>query len=354
MTGPDAESAARSLTPDDAAQILEQASLASQAGVPLPPGLRAMAAETNSPRTRRALLRLADRLEDGEPLNEVLISLHGCLPASMLTLIEQGAKIGRLDLILPWAAEQNRRQRGLVWRFRGALAYPFFLIAVAFAVGSLLLIGITPMYKRLYEDFGTELPPLTQFVISVSDFAINTWPMFVAACVVSAVAAMVFAVYGKVRFYTLNWARWIPVAGPLFRLGALSEFCHLLAVFLEVQLPLPNAIRLAGLSSENMWLRIASNDMASDIERGFVDHHSAISSGVPAAIAQLLRDSTSPEVLAEALHGLGDLYAARAEVNSRFVAIAAEPFVMIGTSFGLGTIVVALYLPLIKLLNDLS
>lgn len=354
MTGSDPESAARSLTPDEAAQILEQASLATQAGVPLPPGLRAMAAEASSPRTRRALLRLAERLEAGEPLNEVLISLHGRLPASMLTLIEQGAKTGRLDLILPWAAEQNRRHRSLVWRFRAAIAYPLFLVAVAICIGSFLVFGLAPMFIRIFADFGTELPPLTQFVVGVARLGSEHWRSILVTGAGIAVALTSLVIFGRTWFFTQRWSQWIPLAGPLFRLGALSDFCHVLAVFMEVQIPLPRALRLAGQASESAWLRIACNDIASDIERGFVDHHSAISSGVPVAISQLLHESSSPGSVAEALHGLGDLYAARAEVNSRLVAVAAEPFVMIGTALGLGTIIIALYLPLIKLLNDLS
>src|SRR5213075_1649074 len=94
---------------DDAVLILEQADLAAQAGVPLPPGLRAMAAEAGSRRMQRALLSMAGRLEAGEDLAAVMQTLQPRLTPLMSTLIEQGAQLGRLDTILHWAAEQARR-----------------------------------------------------------------------------------------------------------------------------------------------------------------------------------------------------------------------------------------------------
>jgi type II secretory pathway component PulF len=151
-----------------------------------------------------------------------------------------------------------------------------------------------------------------------------------------------------------RWAGAIPVLGPLFRLAALSDFCHLLAVFVEVHMPMARAVRLTGQAINDMWLQAACEDLAREIEQGQSSQSSAMAAGLPAAIAQMLRDSSSASTLVEALQGLGDIYAARASTNSRFIAVIVEPFILVFTAASIGTIVVALYLPLINLLNMLS
>jgi type II secretory pathway component PulF len=140
----------------------------------------------------------------------------------------------------------------------------------------------------------------------------------------------------------------------LFRLAALADFCNLLAVFVEIRLPLHKAVRLAGKASGDQWVGEASDRMAAEIESGQFESTSAIEVGMPVSICQMLHEATSAEALGEALHGLAEVYGAGAELNSRAVGVVAEPFILLGTSVCLGTVVVALFLPLIKLLNDLS
>jgi type II secretory pathway component PulF len=324
----------------------------------LPPGLRAMAAETGSRRMRRSLRSMADRLEAGEDLPAVLQTLQPRLTPLMGTLVEQGAQLGRLDTILHWAAEQARRGQSLRWQLMSTLSYPLFLVDAALVITAFVLFGIVPMFSKIFQDFGTELPPLTKLIIFVSElgtgfayYAYLFWPILMM--IMLFIMLLPIVLLGN-RVMSQRWSIAIPVLGPLFRLATLADFCHLLAVFVEMRLPLARAIRLTGQATTDAWLRKACVELADEIDEGQSSQSSAVAAGLPVAIAQMLRDSSSPTTLVEALHGLGDIYAARAATNSRFIGVIAEPFILIFTSLGLGTIVVALFMPLIKLLNDLS
>lgn len=355
MTGSEPLSYAKSLTQDDALLVLEQADLATRAQVPLPPGLRAMAAETRSPRLRRALRSMADRLEAGEDLPTVIQSLQPRLTRLMSTLIEEGSHVGRLDTILHWAVEQGRRTQRLRWQLWSSLAYPLVLTDVAVVIVAIVLFGIAPMFNQVFVDFGTRLPDLTQIILNVANFGARhrywVWALVVQAMILVIVVPTILM--GE-RTMRQRWAGAIPVLGPLFRLAALSDFCHLLAVFVEVQMPMAKAVRLTGQAINDMWLQVACDDLAREIEQGLSSQSSAMAAGLPAAIAQMLRDSSSASTLVEALQGLGDIYAARASTNSRFIAVIIEPFILVFTAASIGTIVVALYLPLINLLNMLA
>lgn len=408
MTASDYNSDPLPISSEDAVVILEQANLAVQAGAPLSVGLRAMASEVKPPlhllipaaielaliaiiilvhvvwiqyftvaaiicsligtqiaiwwvyssvraaQSRRALIEMAQRLEGGSPLPQVLASLGSRVSPLMLTLMEHGAEIGRFDTVLHWAAEQGRRRRSLHWTLWFALSYPLFLLGVGGAVGSFLMIGIVPNFRKIFQDFGTELPDITKVIIETSIFLVNYGPIVVVTILAVLIATFVVTLTSGNWLVTRKWSPFIPLIGPLFHLETLSEFCDLLAVFVECQMPIPKALRLASRGTHDQWLQSACETLASDIDEGHPTETSARTVGIPIAISQLLREGNNSQAMAEALRGLSDLYASRVEVSSRLVAIVAEPFVVLVTAVGLGSTVAALYLPLIKLLNDLS
>lgn len=409
MTASDHNSDPLPISREDAVVILEQADLAVQAGAPLAVGLRAMASEATpkyslvllvaltllalvglallpfigwSPflsalfatsvafcvatlcfnllttyrqsRSQEAIRAMARSLDEGEPLPRVLQSLGSQVSPLMLTLIKHGAELGRFDTALHWAAEQGRRRRSLHWTLWFALSYPLFLLGVGGAVSSFLMIGIVPDFKKIFDDFGTELPGMTKVIIAISNFQVNYWWIVVGAILVAVIAAFVVTLTTGDWLVTRKWSPFIPVIGPLFHLETLSEFCDLLAVFVECQMPIPKTLRMASMATQDQWLQSACETLATDIDEGHGTETSARTVGIPVAISQLLREGSDSQTMAESLRGLSDLYASRVEVSSRLVAIVAEPFVVLVTAVGLGSTVVALYLPLIKLLNDLS
>jgi type II secretory pathway component PulF len=354
MTDRRPESAGLPFRVEEAVLILEQADLATQGGVPLAPGLRAMAAETVSPRVRRGLLALANRLDAGESFPSVLTGLQPQLSPMLTNLLEHGSNIRRLDTILHWAATEGRRRQTLRWRLWGSLAYPILLTTIAGVVASALLLGIAPMFANIYDGFGLQIPPITRLVVQIARWGTHYWRWLVYGIVPVAGTLLILLFMSRNWLVRQRWSAYIPLIGPLFRLESLAEFCHLLAVFIEIHLPLSQAIRLAGASTSDLWLRSACNTLAEELETGRVGTHSAALLGIPMAIGQLLCSSSSPDSLAESLHGLGDLYAARVEVNSHFITVIIEPFILTLTTLSIGMIVVALYLPLIKFLFQIA
>lgn len=359
------------LDPDDAILVLEQADLAAQANLPLQPALRAMAEDAPSPGTRWGLCQLANRLDAGEPIGHVMSSLQPHLSPLMQTLIQQGTEIGRLDTVLHWATEQAHRTQILRRHLIAGLAYPLILCAIGAWIGSLVLIVIVPMFNTIFDDFGTELPWLTVRMMQLSKVGLIPGVKLVVVSFPAIVIAMFLAVYyrnssklhsstrGVVsrvldRCGSLQWLSVIPLIGSMNRLATLAEFCNLMAVFIEIRLPIHQAVRLAGQATSDPWLRVTCERLSAEIDMGTFSPPSAQEMGMPIAIAQMLYGAKSAESLAESLRGLGEIYASRAEMNSRSIGVIAEPFVVIAVVVGLGAIVVALFLPMIKLLNDLS
>lgn len=342
------------LSRDAFVSAMGQLDVASRAQLPLGPALTALAEEAQSSAARRALRQLARRVEQGESLPEALASTPTRLSPALLLLAERGLQFGRFDSVLHWTVEQTRRSNELRRQLWFALAYPVFLLAIAVGVASFVLFYIVPQFAKIFEDFGTELPSLTQAVVFVSRIGVNYWLPCLGVLLVLLILVTVVSIGWGHWLVTRRWSGSIPLIGPLFRMAALTEFCHLLAVFIEAQMPLATSVRVAAESSEDQWLRLTGEQLALDIERGIGAEMAALTCGLPSSLAHVLRETSSPTVMADALHGLGDIYAARTEVNARLTSTVIEPFAMIFTVVGLGTIVIALFLPLFKLLNELS
>lgn len=343
------------LNSHEVASILGQVDTAARAQLPLAPALRAMSEEAPSRRTRRELIRLAERLEQGESLPDALRTVRTRLSPAIMLLAENELQFGRIDSVLHWTVEQARRSRELRRQLWLALIYPFVLMSVALMVAGFLLFAIVPQFAKIYEDFGTQLPGLTAVVINIARFGQQYWPVMLAVIVFLVILVLATSPLGRVGRWlvTQRWSGSIPVIGPLFRMAALSDFCHLLAVFVESELPLASSVLVAGESSDDKWLNHASSQWALDIDEGIAAELGALTSGFPSSLAHVFRDTVTPIGMAEALHGLGDIYAARTEVNSRLTSTIVEPFVMVLTVVGLGTLLVALFMPLFGMMHDL-
>ena len=334
--------------------VAGQISQAIRAGLPLEAGLRALAEQTRSRRTRRALVELSERLEQGTPLAEAMQNLGSHLPHSMSALVEAGLETGRLDSVIQYSVEQSQRASWLRREVWTSLAYPLFLVWFSAMICAFILVTIIPQFKRIFDDFGTELPGLTVVLIRFSDSIVNFWgivgtPFFyipLGLCVLF----FLLAQSGLMQ----RWATSIPLFGTVFRLATYSEFCQVLAILTEANLPFSKALRFAGAASDDRWLKRKCLMMAHDVEHGSTPDEAAMLSGLPNSLRQVFRHASSERTFIEALRGLADLYAARCSVSSRLVSTILEPFAVVVVMGFAGMTAIALFLPLIKLLNDLA
>ena len=340
---------------DDAGDpVVSQMSRAIRAGLPLESGLRALAEQTAWGPTRRALLQLSEDLERGMPLVEGIRVSKARLPRSMSALVEAGMETGRLDTVMKYSVEQSKRATWLRMQIWIALAYPLFLFWFGTLICAFILLTIVPQFKQIFEDFGTELPGLTEFLLGLTSIAVKIgWGPILLCFPVLIMLCVVFMTLGRSQFGQ-QWSNSIPLLGSVFRLATLSDFCQILAILLESKLPFSKALRFAALASNDRWLARKIQVVAHDLDQGATPDQAATLSGLPNSMSQVFRYASSDRTGVEALRGLSDLYAARCSVSSRLVSTILEPFAVIVVMGFAGTTAIAVFLPLIKLLNDLS
>lgn len=343
MSGPDAE------------LLAVQMANVTGAGLPLSAGLRALSEEVPSHRVRLWLRAISDRIERGQSLGSVAREAEGSWPRYFLAMLQAGQRTGKLPTMLNECVVHLRTTAEVHRQMWVSMAYPAALILVAWLLLSALATWLLPQFKNIFTGFGTELPGITVAVLTWSD-AMNVlgWWSLPALLVGLWVAWVASESLGYARTRDALVAH-IPLFGEARRSAALGEFCRLLSLLVKYQVGLPEAIRLAAGSVRDADLRDACFELALRVEAGETLTDAATGIGrFPQDLLHLFRWADRGDDFSEGLQNASDVLSAQSRVHSHTLAVVCEPAVTIAIGTIVAMIVIALFMPLVKLLNDLS
>jgi len=341
------------LSAAESVQVVDFVAELVEARLPLADGLLAIAADAPSFRLRQALTQLAEELQRGVPLGE---ACHRAgVPPTLERLLMAGTQTGRPEVVVHEYAQQARSALRLRFQVLSALAYPLFLLAFGLGIAGVLLVLIVPQFETIFSDFGTELPWLTRITINLSQFVQNygLWCLLGAILAIPVCWFVLPAMIGRLPFTRM--VHRIPLMGGAFKAVGISRFCHLLAISAGNRASMPDALRSSGLGSDNAVLEEAAEEIAIRIEEGDSLSNAAEDfPAMPPTLVRLLHYSRNQKSLSEALRAIGDWYAQRARTQGSILIALLEPVIVLSTGFLVMLFVFALFMPLIKLLNDLS
>jgi type II secretory pathway component PulF len=217
------------------------------------------------------------------------------------------------------------------------------------------MVVIVPKFKKIFMDFGVELPGITLSLLYLSDWCVDYWRSVLGTCVVAVVVGWRMS---KRLLRSATRQRMLyrmPLLGPLWRCTGLAQFARLLAMLVECELPLPLALQLAGAGVADAEVADAARQLAREIEAGrsLADSQTR-RSRFPAGLAQSLQLGEDAQSLAESLRAAAEMLEGQAMIHSEFVFRAAPPLTMIFIVTVLAYIVLGLFMPLIKLITELS
>ncbi len=343
------------LTGADAELLAGQMANVTGAGLPLSAGLRALSEEVPSFRVRRWLRTISDRLERGQSLGAVAREAEGSWPRYFLAMLFAGQRTGKLPTLLNECVVHLRTTAEVRRQLWVAMAYPGVLILAAWLLLSFLTTWLLPQFKSIFLAFGTELPVITVAILAWSDFMSFLGWWFLPSLVVAAWLAWIASdSLGYERARDALVSR-VPLFGEARRSAALGEFCRLLSLLVKYQVGLPEAVRLAAGSVRDTDLREACLELATRVESGESLSEAATGIGrFPQDLLHLFRWADRGDDFSEGLQNASEVLSAQSRVHSHTLAIICEPAVTIAIGVTVGLTVIALFMPLVKLLNDLS
>ena len=317
-----------------------------------------LAEEVPSKRMRVVFRSMSSQLDEGQSLEQVLSNHADSLPHWLAAVLQAGSETGRLAESVQHYVRFTRLRTVQLGQLALCLLYPAILTLAAITLGVFLLVWLVPMFKKIFQDFGTELPRITESMIGLSDTAVwlvSYWeysiPAVVAVVLVTILLLRNFV--GPSGFRRLLYE--VPVIGHILKLTALSEFCHLLALLVENRTPLHTAFDLVSVGIRDPNLSLGAAEAAAHLTQGIPA--ARLGSLVPEFPDELLRISgweSGEQDLADSLRAASGVFCIQSEVSARSLSGFVAPVAVLVVACTFGFFVVAMFMPLIKLLNDLS
>jgi type II secretory pathway component PulF len=339
------------LSGDDAQELAENVAQLSAAGLPLSPGLRAAGDESDSPALARALYYLADQLDRGRSLDDVLESSREFMPAHLGGLIGAAARTSQMGPALTELMEHYRDTNELRYGIWRGLAYPFLVAGLATVILYCIVAFVAGDFEKIFDDFELELPLITAAFFWWREAGLVLLP-------VSLVVLVAIAVLLRWRLGAAGWRRCrasMPVVGPLWHWLGLLEWIGLMRVQIRYGATLLEALRLSadGVSDENVG-RI-SRSLAEGIARGRnLSQMIAGERRIPASLVPLVRWGEEAGGLAEALEMGREMLEERVRIRSLWLKTALPPVLFIAIGCCVLLLVGALVMPLASLISDLT
>lgn len=332
-------------------QLTGQIAGLARAGLPLSAGLHALASDLPAGRQRRALLEITGQLEAGQDLATILRERHA--PPELAALVEAGVRIGRLDLVLQEYALCVLRAHEIPRAFGMMLAYP--LVLLVWAALAMLFLGVVvlPRFVEMYREFAFELPIMTVYVIKWFEFVRDYWQFLGTAGVLLAAGGWFALRWEAVRWKARLIARRLPLLGPLLRWMAMSRFSRYLALLVSNDVPLPAALELAGAATGDIVVRTRCRQLAASVVAGTPLFEAARALRLfPESFLQVWKLEPEQGDFADALRAISDAGLIKSRMQTMAILCFLEPAIITAIGIGAWLVVVALFLPLLRLLTN--
>ncbi len=339
----------------ESAEFVEHLVTLTRTGLPLPSGLRALASELPSKRLRHALVATADRIELGTSLDAAMIELADRFPVHLRGLIVAGAESGKLADVLGQYVRYASLGENLRRRFRLVIAYPAFLVCVLGALYLFLCHSIVQAFEFILKDFGINIPAITSALFLLARVTRERGLGLLIAVAVIGGIGLVSARFLAGPIDRRRIILGIPLYGPMLRWSVLAEYCHMVGLLVESEMPLPEALELAGQGVNDPALAKTGMELRRSVEHGRTLSESLVLwPSCPAGLREVLDGSEDRGDLSPSLHMAGDMFEARAQAQASFASTLIAVFTVLFVVWGIGFVITALYMPMINLISRLS
>jgi type IV pilus assembly protein PilC len=336
-------------------QFTRQLSTLQDAGLPVLRSLRILEGQNKPGALKNALMDVIEDIEGGNTLSEAMSKQPKAFDNLYVNMVKAGEAGGALEVILQRLAEFKEKAQSLKRKIVGAMIYPAAVITVAVVIVSFIMLFIIPKFKEIFIGFGVELPAPTVLLIGCSDWMMSYWYMLF----VGPIGFWLFTKIvkkNKTGAYVMDWLSLrIPLIGKILHIGTIARVTRTLGTLISSGVPILEAL-------------LISRDTAGNavFVRAFDNIYAAIREGetiaVPLKEARIVDDLVVNMVdvgeetgaLDDMLYKVADVYDEEVEVRVESLVSLLEPIMVVVLGLIVGFIVIALFMPLIKLLNDLS
>jgi len=325
------------------------------AGLPLLRGLRVLEKQERNRNLKNILGDLAASIEGGSTFSEALAQHPKVFNRLFINMVKAGELGGVLEVVLKRLAEFSEKAQKIKGKVKAALFYPVAVLFVAVGIMILLMCFVVPKFKDVFAGMGVTMPGFTLFVLAVSDVIKNNILMTMG---VVAVVVVLFLLFIKTKFGRRIWDKLkliLPAVGPVISKVSISRFARTLGTLVSSGVPILQALNIVKETAGNVIIANAVAQVYDAVKEGETITATLESSNVfPPMVVSMVDVGEQTGALPEMLLRIADGY--DEEVDNAVAAMTSllEPIMIIFLAVLVGSIVIAMFLPLIEMIKNLS
>jgi type IV pilus assembly protein PilC len=324
-----------------------------EAGLSVVTALVVLEQQTDDQALGIVIADVRERVEGGAFLSEAMAANPDTFNRLYVSMVEAGEAAGVLDTVLDRVATQIEKEQKIKRRVKGAMIYPLVVLSFATLVLAGMLMFLVPVFTKIFDSLGGDLPTLTQVVVKASDAQRDYW--FI---IFPAVAAIV---WGFMRWKRSEsgrriWDRFklrIPMTiGQVVRKVAMARWSRTLSTLISAGVDIVKALEITAQTSGNWVVENETSRLRVRVQEGATIAQPLIESAVfPPMVSQMVKIGEESGELEKMLGKVADFYEDEVDASIQSLTSIIEPIMMIGVGFMVGIIVIAMYLPMFKLLT---
>ena len=336
--------------------FFRQLSIILSSGVPLSQGLQLLSENISDKNFANCVQDIALQLNSGKDLSSSLKEYPKIFDTVVLGLIEAGETGGILPDVLDRIASLLDAKNKLKSQITGALIYPVILLVLALTVSLGLLIFIVPTFEDLFRGLGAELPGLTQFMLNLSRFV--TSPLFI---ILAPIVLILFFI-GFTQFYSTYKGKLlldsfflkIPIFGELILRSELASLSDTLSTLTNAGVTITDALEKCILSASNQIIKNTIKKAVVLVQEGqLLGYSFSLSREIPRLFISMIKIGEETGELSYIMENISLFYKREVEDSVSILTKLMEPAVIFVVAAIVGTIVIALYLPMFSRLEKI-
>ncbi|MCE5274339.1 MAG: type II secretion system F family protein [Syntrophaceae bacterium] len=344
---------AKKIKTKDLVVFTRQFSTMISAGLPLVQCLDILSSQQPNPAFKKVLTQIKQDVEGGSTFADALAKHPKVFDSLFVNLVAAGEVGGVLDTVLNRLATYMEKNENLKNKIKSAMTYPIIVLCVAFGVVAILMIFVIPTFQDMFTQFGSALPGPTQFVVNLSNFFRGYWYVMIGVIILLIAGSKQLRKHPKGRFHMDKLALKLPIFGPLLRKVAVAKFTRTLGTMISSGVPIMDGLDITAKSAGNVIVENAIRAVRSAISEGKSMSEPLEQTGIfPGMVVQMISVGEATGAMDQMLGKIADFYDEEVDTAVDTLTSALEPMLMVFLGGIVGFVVVAMYLPIFKMAQN--
>ncbi|MFN7181484.1 MAG: type II secretion system F family protein [Planctomycetota bacterium] len=332
------------------AEFTRQLATMVSAGIPLLESINVLKSQANNPTLKKALEQIELDIRSGSDLSEAMAKHPRIFSKIYISMVKSAEVSGQLDTILSRLASYMEESDSLKREIKSAMTYPVFSLILIIGLTIGLLVFIVPKFESIFTTLKVDLPFITKMLLNISRFILKEWYKGIIGIIVIVIALKIILKNPKALLFKDKMILRIPVFGVLITKSSLARFAKTFETLIHSGVPIVQAMEIVATTCGNIFFEHSINSGREEVKKGENLGDSLQRTGAfPPMVTKMISIGEKSGSLEIMLDKIATFYEQQVRAMVKSLTSLIEPILIMVMGAIVGTIVMAIFIPLLKI-----